>query len=502
MENLDDMNKRDNEIRQILQSPLGEGDHVWAEPGDQVWAGIEAALPERKKRGGFWWWFGGGLTLLLLAFFLTPNGTDLVSQAVREANTPKNLSTEHLGNPNPILLSEEEGSVSVEIINPQDHTPVKPEGIMPLTNQTETTHTPSENAIHQDAENTLNAISFPDELNLIVPEVLKNQRKPVEINGQENSELRADQSLSIPLAPTWVSPQIPRKFEEVACLDQIRLPIIERLNPSLASGSDQVNILNKSQHRILIYGQGIYANRRIERKSPVNIFDPEFGHKNTQFRFGAGYEFQHHSGLFAGSGIEYQEFHELVDKEKKWIYTKKNATQVGSDLFQQNIPVVINSGFGTASTTLRVDIEENSLPTNYQEGDPVIFKMTVDHSLNYIRIPFYLGYQYEWRRWFAEIRGGTGLQIYIGSKSQVTQVTESKGKIKIRESASVNQLKHVRPTLWDLQGGIYAGYKLSDAWGISCGYEYWQSLQSVVDRPNMSTFTSGSGIQVALRRTF
>ncbi len=219
-------------------------------------------------------------------------------------------------------------------------------------------------------------------------------------------------------------------------------------------------------------------------------------------RIGAGYEWQHKSGFFIGSGVEYQDFHEQVDKEKKWVYTKSNATQVGTDTYQQNIPVVINTGFGTTSATLRVDIEENSVTTDYQEGDQVSFRLTVDHSLKWLRVPVYVGYHYEWRNWFAEVRGGMGLQVFLASNSTITEVLEARDKIKIRETESTKQLKHLQKTIWDAQGGLYAGYRFSDAWSASLGYEQWFSLQSVVDRPNVSTKTNGSGVQLALRRTF
>lgn len=502
MENLDDMNRKDNEIRHILQGPLGDGDHSWAEPGDHVWAGIQAALPGKKKRGGLWWWFGGAFFILLLAVFLIPEKYPLSSKTTSEAAPHKfHSSDQHIGL-NPGFPSKENGISSGDVMDQ----PVSEPGQSGVNNAPVNLE---ETNLLMEQRGQINSIKKSGHSGKVSKGSPMNLQQgiPVESESQENQSdvepaLRADHTLPAQVRPVYVVHQIPGKLEEVVFQQPHDLIFHHGTNPVVASTPLPGNSRANGEHRLVVYGHGIYGDRRIERKSTVNIFDPEFGHKNTQFRFGAGYEYQHKSGVFAGTGIEYQEFHERVEKEKKWIYTKQNSTQVGSDLYQQNIPVVINSGFGTASATLRVDMEENSMSTNYKEGDPVIFKMTVDHSLNYMRIPLYLGYQYQWRRWFGEFRGGTGLQVYLGSNAQVTQVTESRGKIKIRESETVNQLKHVRPTIWDLQGGLYVGYKLSASWGVSCGYEYWQSLQSVVDRPNMSTYTSGSGMQIALRRSF
>lgn len=503
MENLDDMNRKDNEIRHILQGPLGEGDHHWAEPGDHVWTGIESALLEKKKRSGFWWWFGGALSLILLVLFLIPNGTDSASLAMGEVGIHRIQTPDQQSESNTGLEASMGEKESGNLTDNQAGKRTRSEGLYDdRSNQRNIDQKIQNQVITEESKVDLNRSSFPEGRNTIVPVDADKETTILERVRSAEPELRANNELPIRTTPFIVTQPIPSKLQEVTIPDDQELPPLSLANPGMSAELNPSSVQHTSHHRLLIYGHGIGADRRIERKSNVNIFDPEFGHTNTQFRIGAGYEFQHKSGIFAGTGIEYQDFHERVDKEKKWIYTKKNATQVGSDLFQQNIPVVINSGFGTASTTLRVDISENSLPTDYQEGDPVIFKMTVDHSLQYIRVPLYLGYHYEWRRWFGEIRGGSGLQIYLGSKSQVTRVAESRGKIMIRETESVNQLKHVRPAIWDLQGGVYAGYRWSTAWSVSCGYEYWQSLQSVVDRPNISTFTSGSGIQLALRRSF
>ena len=496
------MNRKDNEIRRILQGPLGEGDHHWAEPGDHVWAGIEAALPEQKKRGGFWWWFGGALSLILLALFLIPNGTDSSSIAASEATTPLIQIPDQNGESNSTLQPSVDVSDSEELLpgNVKDQNSF--EVVQDHANQKITSWKKQGNASLEKANTNSNATSSLDELNVNDPKQSRIEISTPDTPSESESELRANNSLPVQLTPIRMMNQIPSLMQEVVFQHVQELPLHDWAKSGFNSESKQSSVLKNPHHRLLIYGHGTGADRRIERKSNVNIFDPEFGHKNTQFRFGAGYEYQHKSGIFAGSGIEYQDFHEQVGKEKKWNYTKQNSTQVGSDLFQQNIPVVINSGFGTASTTLRVDIKETGEITDYKEGDPVAFKMTVDHSLTFIRIPVYIGYHYNWNRWFGEIRGGTGLQVYVGSKAQVTQVTEARGKIKMHQTEVINQLKHVRPAIWDLQGGLYAGYMMSDTWSISCGYEYWQSLQSLVDRPNVSTFTSGSGIQLALRRSF
>lgn len=501
MENLDNMNRKDDEIRRILQGPLGEGDHSWAEPGEQVWTNIEANLSEKKNRGGFWWWFGGLLSVLLIALFLIPKLSGSSSEEDNSTRTP----TVEL---QPQQMPANSSSSSIQSDSENDlirHQQADDQKGLSPTSSTSTgsgkTQQKSEKSEWKGIEhNQMNASSQPQP-KIQLPASEQEAPAQQSRDSETGSEDRADQVTPEHGTPVRITDQLPSDIQMISQPSPPELTSFTLLNPVPAINNKLSDGVKKSTHRLLIYGHGISGDRRIERKSN-NIFDPEFGHENSQFRFGAGYEWQHQSGLFAGTGVAYQEFQERVEKEKKWVYTIKNATQVGSDLYQQNIPVVINSGFGTASTTLRVDMEGSSLPTDYQEGDPVIFKMTVDHSLKYIRVPLYLGYQYEWRRWFGEVRAGSGLQIYMGSKAQVTQVAESKGKIRIRETETINQLKYVRPAIWDLQGGLYAGYRWSDAWSVSCGYEYWQSLQSVVDRPNVKTFTSGSGVQLALRRSF
>ncbi|MCF8236953.1 MAG: porin family protein [Saprospiraceae bacterium] len=498
MENLDHINQKDDEMRHILQGPL-DGNDAWAQPGERVWEGIAASLPPKKKRGGFWWWFGGLIAVILLLVFSQQKGSspDVVldansSRAVHESSssTPQksSQSSELLDRDKSISSPEEPAQAGIDMdpeLVPSAH------GSRLITHQ------------HDDikAELVLPASVPPSDKEVPSTESEKEFISPFMENLMEE-EPRADYTAPKVHEDIYVFPELALPLngihsESVVDISALNQPMLNYQPPVAIQKSPSTSV-----HRLLVYGQGFGADRQIKRKTNINLFDPEFGHQNWQYRLGAGYEWQHKSRFFVGSGLEYQDFHERVDKEKKWTFTKKNATQVGTDTYQQNIPVVINTGFGTTTTTLRVDIEESSVATDYQEGDNVSFRMTVDHSLKWLRVPVYAGYHYEWKNWFAEVRGGMGLQIFLASNSTITEILEARNKIKIRESESTKQLNHVRKTIWDAQGGLYAGYSFSDNWSASIGYEQWYSLQSVVDRPNVSTITTGSGIQLALRRTF
>ncbi len=497
MENLDHINKKDDEMRHILQGPL-EGDAAWAQPGEQVWEGIEASLPPQKRRGFFWWWLGG-LTVLALILLISQQ---LYSDPENEKDKRASLSP---GDPATTEQIVSERPMDAPHANPQGTVQNNP-GITSSQIQSGTLNSGLEKSVNSQVDKTQkreqeDPILAPSSGIRSHSEKEKEIIFPIQDNSAEE-ELRADLS----------APDVNSKVQLFAAL---KLPFLEVQSSGLedeivlerwASIPDTIlsrdKDLKQNSHRLLVYGQGPGADRQIKRKSKINLFDPEFGHQNWQYRIGAGYEWQHKSGFFAGSGLEYQDFHEQVVKEKSWTYTKKNATQIGTDVYQQNIPLVINSGFGTTTTTLRVDIEENSQPTDYQEGESVSFRLTVDHSLKWLRVPLYAGYHYDWGKWFAEIRAGAGMQVFLASKSGITEILDARGKIKIRESESSKQINHLRSTIWDAQGGVYAGYRFSGRWSASIGYEQWYSLQSVVDRPNVSTRTNGSGAQVALRRTF
>lgn len=500
MENLDHIEQKDEEIRRILQEPLS-GDDRWAQPGDHVWEGIDAALPDRKRRGGFWWWFGGAMLLLMGIFLIRPWLADPLKGTNEKVSDPLEASAlSAIPDEGP-----EQNQSSEEAIIPGPASETSGPQLSVSSSESDLPHrhpTPVRNNSAQDIQAVHLAKPTSSDQEAI-QEPTSAFELPIDVRTVEPVEPRADLSAPGGRSLDRTVPLLVLPWQELAITKDPLWSVLDQsvtaIDPLLVEVTTTPRV---SIHRLMIYGQGLGADREIQRKTKNNLFDPEFGHDNSQIRFGAGYEWQHKSGFFIGTGLEYQDFKEEVVREKSWTYTKQNGTQVGSDKYQQNIPLVINSGFGTASTVLRVDINENNPTTDYQEGDIISFRMTMNHSLKWMRIPVTLGYHYAWRNWFAEVRGGLGMQLFLSSNAQITKLMDDRGKISLQESQATNPIKYVRSTILDTQAGLYAGYQWSDHWSVSCGYERWYSLQSVVDRPNVSTFTNGSGLQIALRRNF
>ena len=102
----------------------------------------------------------------------------------------------------------------------------------------------------------------------------------------------------------------------------------------------------------------------------------------------------------------------------------------------------------------------------------------------------------------AEVRGGVGLNVQVSYDAQLTGLLETRNRIKLLSPPSLRKPGNLESTYWDLQGGIYAGYKLSGNTELGIGYEMWQSLQPVVDNPKFKTYLNGSGFNAGVRLAF
>ena len=516
MEPFDNDPISDEEIRKILQEPLS-GSEPWAEPGERVWAGIEAALPvKRKRRFGGWWWLPlFGLLVLMSTVYMGSDQTDTHDMDQTAANQPFN-QTKNQHNISSIEKEEAE-KTTLNIPEHNDNSLIATlsqdtpsEKVIPSTknsananskqrhngNHTRTTLPKPSSELNR-SESFLPHPSLTNQTDhFLLPSTLDLENQPlIKIEYPEaghNDQIEVGSTL-----PTFAVPA----FLPLRQVAPERKVVILQF-PAKEEPRAFVPAPTPTAHRLLAYAHGTEAGRDVRTSGMKPNLDPETNRSRSNIRFGLGYEYQARSGLFFGTGVEYQEFSEVAVKEKEWLFTKIGAIPSGPNQFNQQFNVLFVGGLGTTSADLRVSIGQQQNTVDYQEGDPVHLKLTVEQNLRQMRIPIYAGYRFEKKYWFAEVRGGVGLNVQVSYDAQLTGLLETRNRIKLLAPPSLRKPANLESTYWDLQGGIYAGYKLSGNTEIGIGYEMWQSLQPVVDNPKFKTYLNGSGFNAGVRLAF
>lgn len=485
MENLDDGNMADRELRRILEAPVGD-DEAWAQPDERVWEGLSRALDRRsRRRRSFLWWFGAsGLALLLFLVWLVPRQVVEEGKAIR-------ASGGHTGRLLAPQLTEEEGRIYGK-------------------------------AKHQDGEMLLDAeLHAPASLKTVDPEGHMNRRAyadtvttsgtadgRIEDAETRNPDIPKASSDTLATAPSAAPPaevdamRMAEAFEPLGSRGKVPLLAVNAQAPSL-SAVLAVAPQRRGTQRILFYGHGTNAGMDWQRRrpglpGPSPFLEDPVSQRFEALRIGTGWEWQFTSGWFLGTGMEFQSVREETERALLWRFTRKGGMPSPGG-FNQQLALALPGGFGISSADLRVSVRELQNTQDYQEGDSVSLALTLRQQIRQVRLPVLAGYRIQHGRFFGEIRAGVGVSFHADFDAELSRLADERNRMGLQRPIRLMRSPQLNRTLLDVQAGAAAGLRMVHGLELAIGWDGWRTLVPSVEHQEVQGFLQGSGVSAGIR---
>lgn len=256
-------------------------------------------------------------------------------------------------------------------------------------------------------------------------------------------------------------------------------------------------------HRLTIYGHGTGAGMDWQRRRPnfpgPPIFpDDPISQRYEGLRLGLGWEWQHRSGWFLTSGLEYQAVREETERALPWRFTRMGGMP-GPGGFSQDLALSLSGGFGNNSADLRVSVRELQNTQDYQEGDSVRLSLHMRQRLQQVRIPLQAGYRIGHRRFFGEIKAGFGVQINVAFDAELTRLRDDRNRLGLLAPVPLRRSPQLAALSLDLQAGAAVGCRLGNGLEWTIGWDGWRGIGAAVRSPMGQGVLQGSGVTTSVR---
>ena len=487
MEHRDDNSWNDDALRRMLEGPL-EGDTSWAEPTDRVWEGVSRSIGKReRKRRALWWWFGGLAALLTVGVYTLVDRAGMDQGAIPPGISAKPADT----NREPSAAEQRRSEGILQEISGQD------------------TASPSKGKASSPSQSGLEPASGSLRRGDIAGGIGSRGAKGIDAAG---TGMTPAVELPLVLAEATAADPVEQVVQNAAPPTEGIAPreglgslqSLEGTVPELPQGMVLPALSEVvGTHRLTIYGHGTGADMDWQRRRPnfpgPPIFpDDPISQRYEGLRLGLGWEWQHRSGWFLSSGLEYQAVREETERALPWRFTRMGGMP-GPGGFSQDLALSLSGGFGNNSADLRVSVRELQNTQDYQEGDSVRLSLTMRHQLRQVRVPVMAGYRLSHHRFFAEIKAGVGLQVNTGFDAELTKLTDERNRLRLQGPVRLKRSPQLSAAFVDVQVGAAVGLRLFQGLEWSVGWDGWRGIGPAVRLAHGQGFLTGTGITTGIR---